>query len=462
MKQVKIISAIGIMTMFLSVVLVNGATVQSTGLSPKVRSTLVNLERATSFEQVAQEMKRASLSKGEQDQLREALPKTIKMKIERLAKEARSASRDMVSKRVMASEQRLKFHTRQIEARQAQSQTQARNTVQAVLKQVRMSRKVIAKTTMSAALRPPATAPKGSIHLVDPNPVVAGQAITITGDDFGAATGRVKAILGAEDRFDCPVTGWSSSRIVATVPLDVEALVRERSRSGYIQISPAGGGSGPWTEVTFAPDLTRLTPVITGVSPDPIIDNYPDVVIQGRNFLEAKGSVTSSYPDSTDRRGDQERIKEWSDTYIVLDWTPLSCRPERVSYTVRNHLGRESTATFRVQTTSRTMLVRGSEREKHCELWADGAPSVFCLVGQKETVTVKVGCGCGTSRILEVGFDELESGGISSGRAWKTQPRANRYEGSYEIWAEAYSWIKVRPWFVVEVPYNHECHNAAP
>ncbi len=465
MEGMKALCTIGVATAVLSVMLVGDVSGQAGSTSPRVQAALTELERAATFEQVAQALKRASLSKAEQDQLQAALPKALGQKIERLARAARLAGKARAGQRVALSAQRLEFHTRQVETRLARVHSQARSSVQAALAQARASaaRRPISGPAL-ATFRPPAAAVTGSIRSVTPSPAVVGQAITINGDGFGPAPGgRLLALFGPDDRVECPVTNWSANRIVATLPLTLEDRVHEGSRSGFVRVVLAGGGNGPWAEVTFAPDLGRLTPVITGVDPDPIVDSFGEVVLQGRNFLATeRGTVTLSYPDNPELPSEIQRIEEWTDTAIVLAFTPLSCGPSRVSYKVRNHLGREGSASFRFQPTTRVMLVNGSEHEKHCELWVDGNPSIFCLVGKKETVAVKVGCNCGSSQILDAGFDELDSGGLGFGKAWKTEPRANRFEGSYEIWADAYSWIEVRPWFVVEVPRIHECFNAAP
>ncbi len=465
MKRAAVIRGVGVAAAVLSVATAGRAVVQAAPPSPKVQAALAELDRAATFQQVAEALKRASLSPAEQSQLLGALPKPVEQKIERLFREARLASKARLAQGVKLSAQRLDFHTRTLEARLASGGAQARNAVQGFLARAHALAPTQPKWKVAAAgLRPPAPPTTGWVGTVTPSPAVVGQAITITGNGFGAR-GQVWAILGERERYECRVTSWSPTEIGATVALEAEEVVREGPRRGYLQVRPAGSAGGPWGEVTFAPDPARLTPVVSGVTPDPIVDTYDEFVIQGRNFLEAEpGTLTIRYPDAPGRPGGPAtvRVKEWTDTYLVVSDMPLSCAAQRLSFTVRNHLGREGTATFRYEPATRTELVLGSPREKHCELWADGHASVFCLVGQKETVPVRVRCNCGTSRVLEVGFDDLDSGGISSGKAWKTQPRADRFEGSYEIWAEAYSWIEVRPWFVVEVPGIHECSNAAP
>ncbi len=461
MRRTMGIRGIGVATAVLSLVSAGWATGQAPPPSPKVQAALAELDRAATFQQVAEALKRASLSPTEQNQLLGALPKPVEQKIERLFREARLASKARLAQGVKLSAQRLEFHKRELELRLASGGAQAQNAVQTFLAHAHALAPTQPKWKLAVAAPRPAPATSGSVASVTPSPAVVGQSITITGDGFGAS-GQVWAILGERERYECRVTSWSPTRVAATVAVEVEPLVREGSRRGYVQVRQAGSAGGPWAEVTFAADPARLTPEITGVTPDPIVDTYDEFVIQGRNFLEARpGTLTVRYPEGS-RGSDTLRVKEWTDTYLVVSDMPLSCASQRLTFTVRNHLGREGTATFRYEPAPRRELVQASPREKHCELWADGHPSVFCLVGQKETVAVRVRCNCGTSRVLEVGFDDLDSGGISSGRAWKTQPRADRFEGSYEVWAEAYSWIEVRPWFVVEVPRVHECHNDAP
>ncbi len=465
MRRTTVIRGVGVAAAVLSLAVAGQAAAQAAPPSPKVKAALAELDRAATFQQVAEALKRASLSQAEQTQLLGALSKPVEQKIERLAREARLASKARFGQGVKLSAQRLEFHTRELEARLASGRAQARSAVQGVVARAHALAPTQAKWKLSAAgVRPPPPPPTGSVSSVSPTPAVVGQAITITGEGFGAG-GQAWAILGERDRFECRVTSWSPSRVVATVALDVEDFVREGTRRGYVQVRPAGSAGGPWAEVTFAADPARLTPEITGVTPDPIVDTYDEFVIQGRNFLEAApGTLTVNLPAAPGRPGgpDTLRVKEWTNTYLVVSDMPLSCAPQRVTFTVRNHLGREGNATLRYEPSTRTELVLGSPREKHCELWADGHASVFCLVGQRETVPVRVRCNCGTSRVVEVGFDDLDSGGISSGKAWKTQPRAERFDGSYEIWAEAYSWIEVRPWFVVETPGIHTCSNDAP
>ncbi len=419
--------------------------------NPKIQALSTELERAASLQQIAQAMKKAGLSQAERKEFESAISPALKHKIETILAQARVASMGKVKR---TSTQRFEAARRSHAARM-QALVKPSGSLAPALAQARAAARPLAPRTAMVTARPPAVETRGSISSVSPATVQVGGTLTIAGRDLGAR-GTVKAVLGPRDRFECGITSWTATRIVVTVPLDVEPLVREGSLSGFVHVIPAGEGGGPFAEVTYAPDPSRLTPVISEVNPNPISTSQ-DILITGRNFLaREEGTVTLSGTDRGWPTNWQLDVREWTDTYIYASVdrrnTPLTAQGVRL--VVRNHLGREGTRPVGFVVTTELRTVTFTDRRVHCEHWDDDddRPSWLCLVGEKKEHSLAWGAGSQCFlRVVDSGYDILDEGGLGHGFAWLTEPWGESVHGRFEVWADLYSWFEVEPWVVVEI-----------
>jgi hypothetical protein len=418
--------------------------------NPKFQKLNADLEHAATLQQVAQVFKQAGLSPAEQKQFETAMSPALALKIDTLITQARAAGKANAKR---TSTQRLEAARRNKALR-----VKAPANLSAALARARAARPPTRQTMMATA-RPPAAPTSASITSVSPATVLVGKTLTINGNGFGPLPGgKVRALLGPHDRFDCAPTSWTATRIVVTVSLEIEPLVREASMAGYIQVFPAGESGGPWAEVTYAPDPARLTPEITSVAPDPM-STKQNVLVNGRNFLSSRpGTVTLTGRTAVGPTSYPIEVTEWTDTYIY-GYVPERGAPERseaLQLVVRNHLGREGTRAVGYEVATELRTVKMTSRRIHCEVWRDDKdrPSAICLVGQKKDYSFAWGT-CDL-RVVDSGYDILDESG-AHGFAWVSEPRGEYVSGHYEIWAELYSWFEVEPWVVVEVPVGADC-----
>ena len=160
----------------------------------------------------------------------------------------------------------------------------------------------------------------------------------------------VAVSVGAPDRSlgnmsMAEVSSWSPTRIVATLPTDLQRFVGESPKDGLVWVKLAGGEIGPYSDYRLEPDLSQLQPSITGVTPEPLRPGS-DLVIAGENFLtEAPPTVTVSAASPDSYSIDMD-VLEWGPNYVVASGSrgTIPYHAEgTVRVAVRNHLGLEAT-----------------------------------------------------------------------------------------------------------------------
>jgi len=134
-----------------------------------------------------------------------------------------------------------------------------------------------------------------AITSISPNPVVAGQQVTITGTNFGTNNGSADGYVMFGDIPYYSPSSWIDTQIVTTVPATAQ--------SGPVYVANYGGGQ------SNSVSLTVEYPNITGISPNPAVAGA-QVTITGTNFGTNNGWVEYANVYSVN-------ISSWTDTQIV-------------------------------------------------------------------------------------------------------------------------------------------------
>jgi hypothetical protein len=122
----------------------------------------------------------------------------------------------------------------------------------------------------------------------------SGVSITIAGTNFGAAQGTSTVTLNGTA---LPVTSWSNTQIVATLPAN--------AATGFLVVTVGGI---PSSAVAFS---IGTTPVISSVTP-PAGQSGASVTIAGTNFGATQGTSTATLNGTT------LPVTSWSNTQIVV------------------------------------------------------------------------------------------------------------------------------------------------
>ena len=456
-------------TMVLSGLLVAVAAPAAPPASPMAQALLADLGKANTLDEVAAAFRKANLSQAELQALRPQLQGPIGTKIQQLVRQQKASHKAQLSAEKNRELSAFESRKRQHLASQDQARAQGNQEVQAALARSRSAASGL-QTRMNALAAPPRPTPDtggATITAVRPAPAVVGQSLTISGSGFGTSRGQALVLLGPRDRFTCEVTQWSDTRVVATVPLAAESLVRAGRQPGLVRILLAGRDIGPFYEIEVGPDPARLTPEVTATTPARL-RAMQTFIIDGRNFGPTAGDAVLQFRGGRIAGGDPApdldvdlQIDEWHDTYIVatLRWEADLRESQAVRLVVTNDLGRSGSKSLEfVQEKEQYRLVRGLDRV-HCELWDshDDEPSWVCLSGTKETQRFSWGrCPGGT--VLYHGVTKVDEGGLNYGCRMIERPTGVNWAGSVELFADLYSWVDCEAWIVVEAVRGHECH----
>ena len=280
--------------------------------NPRIQALIMDLNEANTADGVAQAFKRASLNEQELKQLRPMFEQgPLGQKIQRLVMQTRvhkKAAFETKKRQMIAA---VQAKNKGLQERHQQMFSQGNQQAAAALNRFRAATATSrASTTADRRFPTPLTAtghpPSGStIQSVNPVRLMAGQRITVIGSGFGSTPGRL-AIVIDRNLFACETSSWSDTRVTATVPLQVQEAVREGEQRGIVWIKMGSGETGPWKEVTFLPDRSKLVPEITQLTPASIQPhNGQTIVISGKNFLSSQpGHATLRFAtETTKKRG---------------------------------------------------------------------------------------------------------------------------------------------------------------
>jgi hypothetical protein len=292
-----------------------------------------------------------------------------------------------------------------------------------------------------------------------------GEQLVITGQNLGTARGRVAVSVGAPDRAlgnmsMAEISSWSPTRIVATLPADLQPFVGESPKEGLVWVKLAGGETGPYSDYRLEPDLSQLQPGITGVTPEPLRPGS-DLVIAGENFLtEAPPTVTLSAASPDSYRIEKD-VLEWGPNYVVAGGgggtIPYDAEGT-VRVTVRNHLGLEASRWVAIERPmQRRTFSKFHNHRVQCELWSgyEDRPSVFCLAGYKKTFAPDWGRCPGWS-IIDYSVRIVDEGG-SNGYVFRREPFGQSMSYEIEVWADLYSWLELEVLLEMEGPQGTSC-----
>jgi carbon monoxide dehydrogenase subunit G len=144
---------------------------------------------------------------------------------------------------------------------------------------------------------------------ISPTAISPGMQMTLNGTGFGAAQGSGSVILGTEA--NGTVVSWSNTRIVATVPAELEP--------GNAEVKQSGVTSNGIAFTVIAPTLTSISP--TAISPS------IQMTLTGTGFGSAQGNGSVILgPEATGT------VVSWSNTKIVVT-VPSELVPGNASVT---------------------------------------------------------------------------------------------------------------------------------
>jgi hypothetical protein len=440
--------------------------------SQRIQALIIDLEKSTKAEDLERAFKRASLNKQELKEFESILEQgTLGQKIQRIVMQTRIDKRATVEeKKNQILESIHAFNSSQSERQQLMLRQETQQAMEEI-NRLRATAPVIRTPvagghSFSSSPSDARPLPAGSaIQSVSPTNLEPGQTFVVNGSGFGSAKGRLTIIIG-RDLFTCDILIWSDTHITAVLPLQVQEAVREGELNGLVWVKLGDGETGPWTEVTFIPDFSRLVPEITSLSPTsfPMAERQM-FVISGRNFLSQQpGRAILRFQVG---RGEILEagliIAEWTDTYIMAtigwlsDHIPLA--PPNAILIVRNHLGLEKTHIIEFEyPLERRAYFFKLPAKVTCEVWGtewDGEdkPSWICLAGQKKKFRTYLPHGwinIQRGEVIEYGADVITDGGLGKGWRWLERPHGSKASHSVEVWADLYSWIDLQTWIIVE------------
>jgi hypothetical protein len=315
--------------------------------SSKKENFLKEIERARSLEELDRVLKSSNFSQAELKELEQQVKRPpYSNKLQRLIDQKKSSSkarmeakvRPMINQKEREFQQRQEQELRQLN-NQAVGKLQGLKARQSTTARVPSRKSVAISTSGTHQMSPLGKTTPGefhSIHSVSPEAATVGERLTISGEGFGASPGTVAIVIGREVVY-CPVSSWEQRRIVVTVSEDVQDIVGETEKEGFVRVMLSGGQLGPYWNLTIRPDPSRITPEITSLSTAEIRPGQT-LIIEGRNFLtERRGTVTFAFSGFTLRGG----INDWDDTFISVTLPEGVSRLTRTdgTVTVTNYVG---------------------------------------------------------------------------------------------------------------------------
>jgi hypothetical protein len=424
------------------------------GKSSKVEKFLGEIMKAKSLEEVSRAFERANFSEAEKKQIEKELKKSkYSSKLQSLGRKAEASAKAQAKAKIRQITRQKKEALNRKQEQELRRLNQHANTMFISLKRRSASAE---STPMSRELTPAMEVklsrstlpgvgerPTWRIDSIEPQPVVVGGDIIISGVGFGTTQGRVDLLfMDTRRRYPLEIfRSWSQNRIIVLIPPELAPLIGESEKTVRLWVKPQGGGGlGPTREIRIIPDPTTLIPEITVLSSDSITPGQ-EIAISGRNFLTRRPGTVEFVFGSHRFRG---IIKGWTNDLILAqlpgDITGLVTTRGQIE--VENHAGQK--ATREIYFSPRTEIVVLEDREGHV-CWG--------LLGHREYIQLWTNELINEWRVVDTERHFLRKT-WRSGCSFEHRPEAGSTDSTTEIvvWCDAFNWVDCSISLVIEGP----------
>ena len=300
---------------------------------------------------------------------------------------------------------------------------------------------------------------------LEPRTPTVGQPLTIQGSGFGNGRGTAMFLVG-EHLFEAEVTGWTSSRITVRVPRDVLPWdtmadvpddVQHSSRRGIgrecqIWIRLQDERWGAFQPLNILPDLERLTPTITAITPGEATPGG-SMMIEGANFgrQQGYGSVALTFGHRSTIDLD---VREWRNDQIVVRVADdisrlLAMTGGTVKVTNRLMLEAERSGVSFVPAEE----VQELQGNKYVVMCHPALHPLFCWAGDRREFTAFDMHLRNGWTVDEIWIDVREIG-VNAGAYFEQQPERGdtRAYARVVVWADGLSRAEATPHMIIKGP----------
>jgi len=425
--------------------------------SKKIQDFLNTIEKARSIDEIGKSFRKSNFSKRELSQLEPLLkkpPYSTKL-------------RDIEKKGIAAAKKRSKAKAKKIEKQRSQKlqkqkkqrlvrlNQQAKTALQTLKIDVPVQSRVNLQGQMRAASVPDSVveAVAGDrfenllrIRSISPRPVVAGQRMTLSGENFGGTPGTVTLRLNDGSttwNIRCSVdrSRWRDNQIIATPPEWLKSWAGETNKDVRIFVRNDQGGA--YMEAQLGPDPATLQPEITRLSRS-TIEPGQIIVIEGRNFLqEHRGSVEFRFGSRTFAG----IIEDWGPNYISVK-LPEDIEGMQTTDGIAKVTNHRRYNTTRSITFEPTLATHTYHRDYyiHCHAWSLG------FLGDKKEITLFNYDLINRWKVKEAWMEVDPHGRGGARYLVRPEVGSTRAHSRVEIWAEAFSSTDLDEYIMVEGP----------
>ncbi len=321
-------------------------------------------------------------------------------------------------------------------------------------------------TLPSTTVRAQVQRPDWPSHISDfePRAPIVGQPLTVIGGGFGSARGTVMFLVG-EHLFEAEVTGWTSSRITVRVPQDVlpwddmgdvpDDVPRPRGgslgRDCEVWIRLQDGRWGGWRPLGVFPDMERLTPTITAITPAEATPGG-SMMIEGANFgrQQGYGNVSLIFGGGAM----EVAVREWRNDQIILQVAEDISRLQAMSggtIKVTNRLQREAVRTgVSFVPAEDVQELRGRKAVVMCH--PAGHP-LFCWVGDRREFTA-FDFQLRNGWTVDESWIDVREIGVNAGAYFERQAERGDTHAYARmvVWADGLSRAEATPYMIIKGP----------
>jgi hypothetical protein len=280
-----------------------------------------------------------------------------------------------------------------------------------------------------------------------------GEELRIRGTGFGHTQGRVALII-RRDLFYCAVSTWTNTRIVCTVPDDLDSVVRDDldGLEALLWVKLHGGETGPTLETRVLPDPESITPAIESITPNEISPGQ-SFIIRGRNLVKYRfGRARVRLLFGSGVRVDaviEDPQREFIQAKIPDDYGGMQRTVFRLEVT--NDLGRSAEQTVTFVPAEEILDVPTPGRfVAACQ---PPFPGFLCLIGDTSRATVH-DFRLLNGWVVEDCALDINASGVNAGAYYVERPDAGAVlaRAVVEAWADAYSRVVVTETLYIKGP----------
>ncbi len=425
--------------------------------STKIQNFLDVIEKARSMDEIRKSFEKSNFSKRELAQLEPLLKKPpYSTKLKQLEKKEKAAAK----KKSKAKAKRIeKQQAQKLKQERSQRLTQLNLQAKTALRALGGTATVRPSVDLQGQLRS-ASVPDSVVEAVagdrfenlvrirsiSPRPVVAGQSMTLSGENFGTTPGTVTLRLNDGRNtynFRCEVdrTRWRDNQVAATPPEWLKSWAREVNKPIRIFIRTEEGGAS--MEAVIGPDPVTIQPEITRLSRS-TIEPGQIIVIEGQYFLrQHRGTVEFRFGSRTFNG----IVEDWYSNYISVK-LPEDIEGMQTTDGIVKVINHRRYHTTHSITFEPTLVMHTYHKDYYitCHAWALG------FLGAKEEKTKFNFDLVNGWKVKEAWMDVDPHGRGGARYIIRPEVGSTRAHSRVELWAGAFARTDVDEYILVEGP----------